>query len=130
MINLFKTKQIRDQINQNPDNTQEVINGSEYCICITNSDGNFVFVNDNYCTNYEYDRSELIGHHFSMVVLDEEQETMSELHDKFISTQREISRTWRVKTKTGKILNINVDARFTDKIDNAPHKITFVEVKR
>ncbi len=129
MINLFKTKMVRDSINDQPEKTQEIINESEYCICITNSQGNFVYVNDNYCQNYEYDRSELIGNHFSMVVVDGEEDTMTNLHDKFIETQREISRIWKVKTKTGRVLNINVDARFTDQINNEPHKITFVEVK-
>ena len=130
MINLFKTKQIRDNINSSPEDVQQIINESEYCICITNAEGYFVYINDNYCENYEYTRDELVGKHFSMVVLDTEQETMSELHDKFIKTQREISRTWRVKTKTDKILDINVDARYTDVLDSAPHKITFVQVKR
>ena len=129
MINLFKTKQVRDEINQHPEKTQEIINASEYCICITNAEGIFEFVNDHYCRTYEYDRSELIGQHFSMVVPSEEQETLTDLHDKFIQDQREISRIWRVQSKTGKILHINVDARFTNKINQTPHKITFVQVK-
>ena len=129
MINLFKTKQIRDAVNENPTNLQDIINGSEYCICVTDPNGNFFSVNDNYCQTYEYNRDELIGKNFSIVVLDEEKELMQNLHDKFIENKREISRTWRVKTKSGKILDINVDARWTDQLENGPHKITFVQVK-
>jgi len=129
MINLFKTKQIRDNINAEPQNLQEIINNSEYCICVTDPQGNFLAINENYCKNYEYNENELIGKNFSMVVLDEEKELMQELHNRFIESKKEISRTWRVKTKTGKILNINVDARWTDQLENGPHKITFVQVK-
>jgi PAS domain S-box-containing protein len=129
MINLFKTKQVREAINASPSDVQAIINDSEYCICITDQNGNFAYVNDNYCETYGYQRNELVGKHFSMVVVDGEEKMMSDLHDKFIETQREISRVWRVKTKTGKILDINVDARYTDKINNSPHKITFVQVK-
>ncbi len=129
MINLFKTKQIRDSINENPANLQQIINDSEYCICVTDPKGHFFAVNDNYCQTYEYNRDELIGKSFSIVVLDEEKELMQNLHDKFIENKREISRTWRVKTKTGKVLDINVDARWTDQVEDGPHKITFVQVK-
>lgn len=127
MINLFKTKQIKEAIDARPENTQEIINGSEYAICITNATGHFVFVNDNYCQVYGYDREELIGNHFSMVVPENTKAILNQLHDEYIEKQREISNIWEVVNKKGELMKINVDARFTNQIDNHPHKITFVE---
>ncbi len=127
MINLFKTKQVRDAIEARPDDVQAIINGSEYGICITNPQAEFAFVNDRYLEYYGYEREELIGHHFSVVVPDEQKQLLNQLHDDFIQDQKEISRIWEVKIKSGKIMRINVDARFTDKINDTPHKITFVE---
>jgi two-component system CheB/CheR fusion protein len=127
MINLFKTKQVKEAIDANPQHTQTIINASEYCICITNDKGYFAFVNDNYCTTYGYTREELIGNHFSMVVPDNTKAVLNKLHDEYIEKQKEISNIWEVVNKRGELMKINVDARFTDQIDNAPHKITFVE---
>jgi len=130
MIDLFKTRMIKESINGEPQKLQQIIDDSEYCICVTDPKGYFTAINDNYCKTYEYKREELVGKHFSMVVLDEEKELMRDLHDKFIVNKREISRYWKVKTKAGKILDINVDARWTDQLENGPHKITFVEVNK
>ncbi len=127
MINLFKTKQIKEAIDANPKNTQSIINGSEYCICITNDKGYFAFVNDNYCATYGYTREELVGNHFSMVVPENTKAVLNKLHDEYIEKQKEISNIWEVVNKRGELMKINVDARFTDRIDDAPHKITFVE---
>ncbi|MCU0394150.1 MAG: PAS domain-containing protein [Thermoflexibacter sp.] len=127
MINLFKTKKIKEAIDSNPTNVQEIINASEYAICITNAEGLFAFVNDNYCQTYGYSREELIGNHFSMVVPDNTKAILNKLHDEYIEKQQEISNTWEVVNKKGELMKINVDARFTDKIGNQPHKITYVE---
>jgi len=127
MINLFKTKKVKEAIDKNPENTQAIINESEYCICITNDQAHFAFVNDNYCTTYGYERAELIGNHFSMVVPDNTKALLNKLHDEYMEKQKEISNMWEVVNKKGELMKINVDARFTDQIDNSPHKITFVQ---
>jgi len=128
MVNLFKTKQVKISIDENPEKYQEVIDESEYGICVTDEKGIFVAVNDNYTKIYGYTKEELIGNHFSMVVHEDNKPLLSSLHDDFIESQTEISRTWEVKGKAGNTIKINVDARFTDKINDAPHKLTFIEV--
>lgn len=127
MINLFKTKKTKEAIDKNPENTQAIINESEYSICITNENAIFAFVNDNYCKTYGYTRKELVGNHFSMVVPENTKELLNRLHDEYIEKQKEISNMWEVVNKRGEIMKINVDARFTDKIGGSPHKITFVQ---
>ncbi|TAH17336.1 MAG: PAS domain S-box protein [Cytophagales bacterium] len=127
MINLFKTKKIKEAIDANPENTQAIINESEYSICITNEQGYFAFVNDNYCSTYGYERAELVGNHFSMVVPENTKAVLNKLHDEYIEKQKEISNMWEVVNKRGELMKINVDARFTNKINDSPHKITFVQ---
>lgn len=127
MINLFKTKKVKTEIDANPSNTQNIINESEYGICITDENGYFRFVNNMYCQTYGYERGELVGNHFSMVVPDENKLLLNKLHDQYIAEQKEISNTWKVLRKDGELMSIYVDARFTDQIDGKPHKITFVE---
>ncbi|MCC5944151.1 MAG: PAS domain S-box protein [Bernardetiaceae bacterium] len=127
MVNLLKTKQIKDFIEESPEKLQEIINGSEYGICITNEKGFFVAVNDNYTKVYGYAREELVGESFLKVVPTENKDFLGYLHDQFIEAKKEISRTWEVQRKNGDRIKINVDARFTDAINNSPHKITFVQ---
>ncbi len=127
MINLFKTKKIKQAIDATPENTQVIINESEYAICITNEKGFFAFVNDNYCKTYGYTNEELVGNHFSIVVPENTKALLNKLHDEYIEKQKEMLNMWEVVNKRGELMKINVDARFTDKIDNTPHKITFVQ---
>jgi PAS domain S-box-containing protein len=127
MINLLTTKRIRDQINAAPEQLQTIINACEYGVCVTDGKGIFVAVNDRYCEYYGYTREELIGQSFLIVVQNNEQALLKTLHDKFIDEQREISRIWTVRRKDGTLMNINVDARYSDAIGGKPHKITFIE---
>jgi len=127
MINLLKTKKIKDLINENPENHQAIIDESEFGICITDEKGYFVAVNDLYCSIYGYEKSELIGNSFTMMVPKEAQSYLQKLHDEFIEKQTEISRTWEVKGKNGNLFKIDVDARFTDQINHRPHKITYID---
>ncbi len=127
MISLLKTRQIRDEINNDPSKVQEIIESSNYGICITDENGNFKFVNDNYEKIYGYTRTELVGNHFTMIVPEDYREYLKDLHDKFIEQGAEISRMWTVQGKDGNPMKIFADARYTNKIDSRPHKITFVE---
>lgn len=130
MINLIKTKNLKKQIAESPDKVKEIVdNEKELGICITNKDAKFVHVNDRYCEIYSYDKDEIIGKSFTIVVPEDKQEYMKELHDKFIEDQYEILRQWKVVTKGGQTLDIQVDAGFSDKIfGGEPHKITFIHV--
>ncbi|WP_035758223.1 PAS domain S-box protein [Hugenholtzia roseola] len=127
MVNLLTTKRIRDQINATPEQIQEIIDACEYGICVTDENGIFVAVNNRYCEYYGYAREELVGQSFLIVVQNNDQTLLKTLHDKFIDEQREISRTWTVRRKDGSLMNINVDARYTNALDGKPHKLTFIE---
>lgn len=127
MIDLLVTEEIKEKIAENPANVQSIINSTkEIGICITNEDKKFVAVNDRYCELYGYDRKELIGNEFTMIVPEDFRETMKHLHDKFMKDKREISREWQVQTKSG-LMNISVDTAYSDKIfGGGGHKITLV----
>jgi two-component system CheB/CheR fusion protein len=127
MISLLKTREIRDRINAKPEDVQQIINSSEYGICITDENGVFRHVNDNYTEIYGYAREDLLGNKFTMIVPEEAREYLMQLHDKFIQQGAEISRMWTVQGKDGTPMKIFADARYTDKLNNKPHKITFVE---
>jgi PAS domain S-box-containing protein len=130
MIDVQETNRLKDAINADPQNFEEIIENTDLAICITDENGYFVAVNDNYCDMYEYDRNELIGQSFLMVVPDENKDDLTDLHEKFIEIQIEMFRDWEVVNKSGKRMKIDVDAGFTDKINDAPHKITFVKLNQ
>lgn len=129
MIDLQETARVKEAIENNPANFEKAIEDTDLAICITNEDQHFVAVNNNYLKLYEFEREEIIGQHFLKVVPQETQEELSELHDKFIEIQIEMMRDWEVLSKTGKRMRISVDAGFSEKINNAPHKITFVQLE-
>ncbi len=129
MIDLQETARIKEAIEKNPTDFEKIIEDTDLAICITNEDQNFAAVNSNYLKLYEFDREDLIGHHFLKVVPQDTQDELSELHDKFIEIQIEMMRDWEVLTKSGKKMKISVDAGFSDQINDAPHKITFVQLE-
>ena len=127
MIELLVTEEIKDKLAENPARANAIINSTnEVGICITNQQMEFVAVNDEYCRLYGYERHELIGNKFTMIVPEEYKEQMQHLHDKFMRDKREVARDWTVATKNGP-LDISVDTAFSDKIfGGEPHKITLV----
>lgn len=129
MINLQETARLKQELEANPQAYEQIIEDTDLAICITNEAGNFVAVNDNYTQWYEYDREELVGESFLKVVPEETQGELSNLHEEFMDIQIEMMRDWEVMSKSGKRLKISVDAGYSDKINDAPHKITFVKVE-
>lgn len=127
MIDLLITEEIKDKIAENPSDVDNIINSTdEIGICITSEDKKFVAVNDYYCQLYGYDREELVGNEFTMIVPDDFKDQMNLLHDKFMKDKREISRDWQVQTKSG-LMNISVDTAYSDEIfGGGGHKITLV----
>lgn len=125
-INLLETKRLKKEIEEKPADFLKIIENTDLGICITDAKGIFVAVNDNYSKIYEYTKSELIGNHFIMVVPDGKMDELKKLHDQFIKNRYEILRHWEVVTKTKKKIKIQVDAGYTEKINNKPHKITFI----
>jgi PAS domain S-box-containing protein len=127
MINLTETKRIKDAIEATPKDFLKIIENTNLGICITDENGIFVAVNENYLKIYKYTREEMVGKSFLMVVPDDFKEQLKEMHDQFIEIQIEIFENFRVKDKFGNLVEIDVDAGYTEKINNRPHKLTFVQ---
>ncbi len=75
-------------------------------ICITDSRGYFIDVNQAYCDIYGYTKEELIGNHFTMMVEEKDREQTRRLHDRVITDKDEIPFEWRVLKKDGTKLPI------------------------
>jgi len=126
MIDLTETKRIKDLLEENPTEYQNVIEDTDLAICITNRSGNFIAVNENYCNLYHFDRGELLGKSFTLVVPEENRENMKSYHDEFFVSKYEILRRWKVQNKDGKLMEIFADAGYNDKIYGEPHKVTLI----
>ena len=130
MIDLIETTEIKEKISEHPAQVLDIIGEASMGVCITNAQGIFVAVNDHYCQIYGYAENELIGQSFTIVVPGSNQETMSNLHDKFIRDKSEIARNWQVVNKAGQGMEISVDTGYSEVIfDSTPHKITFVKLE-
>lgn len=129
-INLRRTRQIKEDIQENPVDVVDIIGQeTELGICITDSKGYFVAVNDRYCNIYGWKTEELNGKHFTEVVPQEFKDQLRRMHDAFIENQYEIIRSWEVQKKDRSKIKIQADAGWNDRIfDGNPHKITFVHV--
>ena len=130
MIDLTETKRIKDLLEENPNDYHEVIEDTDLAICITNTSGSFVAVNENYCNLYHFNREELLGNPFTLVVPEENRGNMKAYHDEFFISKYEILRRWKVQTKDGQLMEIFADAGYNDKIQGAPHKVTLIHFEK
>ena len=127
MIDLQETGRIKDAIEKNPENYQQIIDGTKLGICITDENANYAAVNNTYLSILGYERQEMIGKSFLMVVPAPQQGELKELHEEFIELQIEIFEKFEILNKKGQRVGINVDAGFSDKINGKPHKVTFID---
>jgi PAS domain S-box-containing protein len=126
MIDLHETQRIKDLLDADPENFQEIIESSSLAICITNPDGMYSSVNNKYLKLYGYSSEEMIGSSFLMVLEEHNKEKLQELHDMFMKLKDEIFRHWEVMRKDGRIFHITADAGYSPNILGLPHKVTFV----
>ena len=127
MINIIETKKLKMQLDENPGDYQAIINNSSLAICITNAEGNYFAVNENYCLLYGFHERELIGKSFLIVVPEQKHTQLKNTHSSFLKSKNEILRGWEVMNRNGEVFKIWADAGYNNKINNAPHKITFVQ---
>lgn len=127
MMNLVETQRIKDAIEKNPADFENIIETTNIGICVTNEDGIYVTVNQAYLKILGYEKQEMVGKSFMMVVPTDKQKELQQLHDDFIAIQIEMFDKFCIIDKHEKLVYIDVDAGFSDKINNAPHKITFVQ---
>lgn len=95
-------------------------------ICITDSRGIYVDVNNEYCKIYGYTKNELIGNHFSKVVPQDYKDILSTLHDDFIEGKEEISAEWTVIRKNGEFIDIFASAKLLIYDDGTRYKVTSI----
>lgn len=127
MIDLTETKKIKQLLKENPEQMETIIENTALAICITDENGNYTAVNENYGLLYGYTKEELRGKSFLTVVPEDKQDLLNRTHDSFLKNKDEILRAWEVKKKDGKVFKIWADAGFNDQIHGKPHKITFVQ---
>lgn len=129
MLDFLEVKRITEKVNANKDRFQEIIDETEIGVCVTNSKGIFVACNDAYARNLGYRKDELIGNSFLMVVPEQRQKELAELHEDFIDIQVEIFRNWTIIAKDGTKIDISVDAGYVT-FKGEGHKFTFVQPVR
>jgi PAS domain S-box-containing protein len=105
---------------------RRIVENTPVGICITNKEGRFEYVNPQYTRLYQYNRDELVGRHFSMVVPPRDRTELTELHDRFFAGEGELRGEWEVVRKDGTTLSILADAAHITDLDGEAKKVTFV----
>jgi PAS domain S-box-containing protein len=121
---LGKFSQIQYLVDQKA--TIDVIEKSPVGICITSQDYVYEYVNRAYCDIYGYSSDELVGNKFTIVVPEEHQQALMDLHDQFMSREHELEGEWEVLTKEQERKTILANAAYVVDEHGRPKKITFV----
>lgn len=95
-------------------------------ICITDSEGKFVDVNNAYCELYGYSKEELINQSFTMVVPVQYRKKMQQMHDDFFQHEIEIPMNFDVVGKDGKLMKVSTSADLLIRPDGKRYKVTSV----
>lgn len=105
---------------------EKILNVLPIGVSITDKNGRYTFVNPRFCQIYGYEKDELIGKHFSMMVPDETNAKMNRLHDEFMDQQYELHGEWEAQRKGGETFTILVNAAYLeDEASGEPLKMTF-----
>jgi PAS domain S-box-containing protein len=96
-------------------------------ICITDQNGYYKYANSHYLEIYGYEKEELIGQHFTIMVPDQAKQDMDQLHHDFICQKEEMHGEWEVRRKNGEKFKILSSATYLkDDETGEPIKMTFV----
>jgi len=106
---------------------QSVYNSAEIGICVTDEDGCFVLVNDAYCRTYGYDRDELVGQPFTLVLPENVRDMAATIHDEYLAGGEESAGEWQVLTKSGEIRSVMVTAARVVTDEGERFKVTTVQ---
>lgn len=126
ILDVTKEKTAQQELAEQHKLITAVFNSTDIGICVTDDEGRFVAVNQGYCELYGYDRDELMGQHFSLVVPGSNKEKASKMHDEFIESGKEIPGEWTVVNKKGKELSIFVSAQLIEYDDGQKFKVTTI----
>lgn len=95
-------------------------------VCVTDEKGFFQMVNEVYCKLYGYNREELIGKHFTIVIPEENHDNAIRAHEAFISGEVEVSNEWSVITKDGRLLSVYVTSTLLEQEDGEKCRVTTI----
>ncbi len=127
LLALNQTHRHREELlRQGQARSRLIIDSTPVAICITNENGIYEYANPRYQALTEYDATELIGRHFSMVVPQDTEEELTNLHDEFMGRRYELAGRWRIVSKSGRSIPILANAAYVIDIDGEPKKVTFV----
>ncbi len=126
LLDVTLLKQALSDLNATERLVSSVFNAVSTGICVTNQEGIFEDVNDEYCQIYGYRREELIGESFVVVVPMEYRAMMQAMHDDFIAGGTELPGEFDVITKSGETITVSVMADLLIQPDGSRHKVTSV----
>lgn len=116
---------IKNTAQQSGGITEKILDALPIGVSITDRDGRFTFVNPHHLKLYGYEKDELIGQHFSMVVPSEMKEEMRRRHDEFFDLKSDFIGEWEVQRKGGERFHILVNAARLEDEAGQPQKMTF-----
>lgn len=122
------TAEIRARIALEQSNAliDSIFDATDTGICVTDERGRFVRVNEGYCRIYGYRAEEMLGQHFTLVVMPEQRQMATDLHDAFIAGAEEMPGEWKVQRKDGRFIDIFASARLLLNPDGSRFKVTTV----
>ncbi|MGD1846940.1 MAG: PAS domain-containing protein [Salibacteraceae bacterium] len=126
-LDLEETKRLKEAVLADPNNYQSITENTKLSVCGTNVDGEVVHVNENYTKYSGYNRDNILGQHFTILVPEDQQEKLEELHDRFFERQFQMLRFWQTKHIKGHQVNIQADAQLIKLADGSPHKVMFIQ---
>lgn len=126
MLDVTEEKNAKDELIKNQLLTNSVFNAAAFGVCVTNAFGYFVDFNQEYTKIYGYEREELIGKHFSIVVPDQFKRQATKMHDDFIKDGFELPAEWEVIRKDGTPISIYVKAELLVQPDGSRFKVTSI----
>ncbi|TAH18165.1 MAG: PAS domain S-box protein [Cytophagales bacterium] len=125
-LEITDIKQLRTDLYESKSLLASIFDVSSVGICITDQNGHFVDINREYCQIYGYEKEELVGKPFTMVLPEENRAYVQNMHDNFIAGTPEMPSEWKVVKKDGTIIDIFVTASLLIKEDGSRLKVTCV----
>ncbi|MCU0322603.1 MAG: PAS domain S-box protein, partial [Chitinophagaceae bacterium] len=126
ILDVTEEKNAKDELIKNQMLTSSVFNAAAFGVCVTDAFGYFVDFNQEYTKIYGYNREELVGKHFSIVVPDHFKRQASKMHDDFIRDGFELPSEWQVVGKDGVPIFVYVKAELLVQQDGSRYKVTSI----
>jgi len=126
-LDLDECKRLKEAVLANPNNYQEIVEGTHLAVVVTDVVGKVAYINKNYTSYSGYQKPDILGKHFRMLVPEDQQEKLEELHDRFFERQFQMLRFWQTKHIKGHQVNIQADSQLIELADGTPHKVMFIQ---